>query len=84
MLFPGGAVYPIILQSLFTNVGFSWGVRISGLVSSLICGISSLMVSSIYIQKKAAGPYFDISTVADIRFALLATGSVFVVLGESL
>jgi hypothetical protein len=54
------------------------GVRISGFVSSVICAIASLMVSSPFIQKKA-GPYF----VADkLRFALLATGSVFVALGE--
>ena len=79
--FPGGVVYPIILQSLFARVGFSWGVRISGLVSSVICTISTLMVSSLFIQKKS-GPYFDIGTIVDIRFALLATGSAFVVLGE--
>ena len=79
--FPGGAVYPIILQFLFDTVGFSWGVRISGLVSSVICGTATLMVSSLFIQRKA-GPYFDISTIADIRFALLAVGSAFVALGE--
>ena len=39
------------------------------------------MVSSLFTQKKA-GPYFDISTIADIRFAFLATGSAFVTLGE--
>ena len=80
--FPGGVVYPIILQSLFAKVGFCWGIRISGLVSSVICAIATLMVSSLFIQKKA-GLYFDFSTIADIRFAFLATGSVFVVLGES-
>jgi hypothetical protein len=71
----------MIIQSLFSKVGFSWGVRISGLVSSLICAIATLMVSSLFIQKKA-GPYFNISTIADIRFAFLATGSAFVALGE--
>ena len=79
--FPGGVVYPIILQSLFVHVGFGWGVRISGLVSSVICAISTLMVSSLFIQRKSA-PYFDISALTDIRFALLATGSAFVLLGE--
>jgi hypothetical protein len=39
------------------------------------------MVSSLFVQKKA-GPYFDISTMTDIRFVLLATGSAFVALGE--
>ena len=79
--FPGGVAYPIILQSLFAKVGFSWGVRISGLVSGVICTIATLIVSSLFNQTKA-GPYFDISTIADIRFAFLATGSAFVVFGE--
>lgn len=79
--FPGGVVYPIALQFLFAKVGFSWGVRISGLVSSVMCAIATLMVSSLFIQKKT-GPYFDINTIADTRFALLAIGSVFVALGE--
>ena len=74
-------VYPIILENLFAKVGFSWGVRISGLVSSAICAIATLMVSSLFIQKKS-GPYFDIRTILDIRFALLATGNAFVVLGK--
>jgi hypothetical protein len=39
------------------------------------------MVSSVFTQKKT-GPYFDISTIADIRFAFLAIGSTFVALGE--
>ena len=80
-LFPGGVVYPIVLECLFSKVGFSWGVRISGLVSAVICAIATLMVSSLFTQRKT-GPYFDIRTLADIRFALLATGSIFVLLGE--
>ena len=80
-LFPGGVVYPIVLECLFSKVGFSWGVRISGLVSAVICAIATLMVSSLFTQRKTA-PYFDIRTLADIRFALLATGSIFVLLGE--
>ena len=48
---PGGVLYPIrvVLQSLFAKVGFSWGVtsRTAGLVSSLICAIATLMVSSL-------------------------------------
>lgn len=77
----GGVVYPIILQSLFTKVGFSWGVRISGLVSSLICAVATSMVSSRFTGQKKAGPYFDINTISDARFVLLATGSAFVALG---
>lgn len=78
----GGVVYPIILQALFAKVGFGWGVRISGLVSGVLCAMATLMVSSLFTQKKT-GPYFDIKTIADLRFAFLAAGSFFVALGES-
>jgi len=76
----GGVIYPIILQALFDKIGFGWGVRISGLVSTVLCIMATLMVSSLFGQKKP-GPYFDINTIADARFALLALGSVFVALG---
>jgi MFS family permease len=39
------------------------------------------MVSTLFRQKKT-GPYFDINTITDARFALLATGGAFVALGE--
>ncbi|KDR77522.1 hypothetical protein GALMADRAFT_406904 [Galerina marginata CBS 339.88] len=76
----GGVVYPIVLQRLFEKIGFGWGVRISGLVSGVGCVIATLMVSSMSAQKKP-GPYFDVKTIADARFVLLAIGSCFVALG---
>lgn len=79
---PGGVVYPILLQSLFAKVGFAWGVRISGLISGVGYMTATLMVSSLFGQKKS-GPYFNFKTIADARFALLAAGSSFVALGES-
>jgi len=39
------------------------------------------MVSSLSREKKP-GPYFDVKTIMDVRFALLAVGSCFVALGE--
>ncbi|PPQ80776.1 hypothetical protein CVT25_001913 [Psilocybe cyanescens] len=76
----GGVVYPIMLQGLFERVGFGWGARISGLVSGVGCVVATLMVSSLSAQKKP-GPYFDIKTIADASFLLLAIGSCFVALG---
>ncbi|KAJ3502276.1 hypothetical protein NLJ89_g8964 [Agrocybe chaxingu] len=76
----GGVVYPIMLQRLFETVGFGWGVRISGLISGVGCALATLMTTSLSAQKKPA-PYFDLKTIADVRFALLAAGSCFVALG---
>ncbi|KAF4621798.1 hypothetical protein D9613_012085 [Agrocybe pediades] len=75
----GGVVYPVVLQGLFSRVGFGWGVRISGLVSGVGCVAATIMVSSLSLPKKP-GPYFDIKTVADRKFLLLAAGSFFVAL----
>ena len=77
----GGVVYPIILQRLFEHIGFAWGVRISGLASGVACIAATMMVTSLSRQKKP-GPYFDVKTIADLRFALLAIGSCFVALGK--
>ncbi|KIM36537.1 hypothetical protein M413DRAFT_78073 [Hebeloma cylindrosporum] len=76
----GGVVYPIIFQRLFEHIGFAWGVRISGLASGVACIAATMMVTSLSRQKKP-GPYFDVKTITDLRFALLAAGSCFVALG---
>ncbi|KAF7320498.1 Monocarboxylate permease-like protein [Mycena chlorophos] len=41
----GGVMYPIMLQRLFEQYGFAWGVRISGLVSGVICCIALATVT---------------------------------------
>lgn len=79
--FTGGVAYPIMLQRLFERVGFAWGVRISGLVSGVGCVVATLMISSLSAKKKP-GPYFDIKTISDAKFILLAIGSCFVALGK--
>lgn len=73
-------MYPIALRGLFSRVGFGWGVRISGLVSGVGCVAAIIMVSSLSAQRKP-GPYFDVKTVADSKFLLLAAGGCFVALG---
>ncbi|KAF8955854.1 MFS general substrate transporter [Flammula alnicola] len=76
----GGVVYPVMIQGLLEHIGFGWGVRIIGLVSGVGCIAAILMVTSLSSQRKP-DPCFDIKTIADARFALLAAGSCFVALG---
>ncbi|TFK38946.1 major facilitator superfamily domain-containing protein [Crucibulum laeve] len=76
----GGVVYPIMLQKLFQEVGFGWGVRVSGLVSAAGCIAATLCVSSRSSDRKSK-PCFDIKTLIDTPFALLAAGSCLVALG---
>ncbi|KAJ6549934.1 MFS general substrate transporter [Mycena capillaripes] len=77
----GGVMYPIMLERLFQLVGFGWGVRISGLLSGVVCCIAIATVTR-YAPPKPRGATCSISELfTDSRFVLLATGSCFVALG---
>ncbi|KAJ7121840.1 MFS general substrate transporter [Mycena crocata] len=77
----GGVMYPIMLQRLFQHVGFGWGVRISGLISGIVCCIAIATVTR-YAPPKQRGATCKLSeTFRDSRFTLLAAGSSFVALG---
>ncbi|KAF7298577.1 Monocarboxylate permease-like protein [Mycena indigotica] len=87
----GGVMYPIMLQRLFERYGFAWGVRISGLVSGVLCCIA-LMTVTRYTPpttkqfpvdglpyRRGAGTVM--SSFRDARFLLLAAGAALVALG---
>ncbi|KAF7366177.1 MFS general substrate transporter [Mycena venus] len=77
----GGVMYPIMLQRLFQLVGFGWGVRISGLMSGVVCCIAIATVTR-YAPPKQHGATCKLSeTFKDSRFVLLAGGSSLVALG---
>ncbi|KAJ7882538.1 MFS general substrate transporter [Mycena olivaceomarginata] len=77
----GGVMYPIMLQRLFQLVGFGWGVRISGLLSGVVCCIAILTVTR-HAPPKQRGATCKLSeTFRDSRFVLLAAGSSLVALG---
>lgn len=79
MLQIGGVVFPVLLQHLFESVGFSWGVRISGLLSLVGCAIATICVTR--ITQKMSDCHFDVKAIFDIRFTLLVVGSFLVALG---
>ncbi|KAJ7822973.1 MFS general substrate transporter [Mycena olivaceomarginata] len=77
----GGVMYPVMLQRLFQLVGFGWGVRISGLLSGVLCCIAIATVTR-YAPPKQRGATCKLSeTLRDSRFVLLAAGSCLVALG---
>ncbi|KAJ7598827.1 MFS general substrate transporter [Mycena floridula] len=41
----GGVMYPIVLQRLFNQVGFAWGVRITGFIGLALCLVSVACVT---------------------------------------
>lgn len=80
-LFIGGVVFPIMMQPLFERIGFGWGIRTIALVGGVGCTAATLMVTCLSAKKKP-GPYFDVTTISDSKFILLAVGSCFVALGQ--
>lgn len=74
-------MYPPMLQHLFVEVGFGWGVRISGLVGTVCCLVAVATVTNVPTGHKCA-PSVSLRTVIDTPFLLLAGGGCFVALGE--
>ncbi|KAK7453405.1 hypothetical protein VKT23_011670 [Stygiomarasmius scandens] len=89
----GGVLYPLLLRSLFEHVGFGWTMRIIALISLVLCGIATIMVSSPEKStglKNVPGKDKDCSAFSrclrvfglnDSRFLLLILGSCLVALG---
>lgn len=73
-----------MLQRLFQQIGFSWSVRATGLVSGVGCGISVLTVTANVFagQKSKGSSSFGGPIYKDGCFILLAAGSFFVALGD--
>lgn len=70
-----------MLRYLFNKVGFGWAVRISSLMSAVLCGVAILTVRLRHPINKKAGIVLEVRTIKDRRFLLLASGSFFVCLG---
>ncbi|KAL0960544.1 hypothetical protein HGRIS_005582 [Hohenbuehelia grisea] len=78
----GGFIYPIMLEHLFTKVGFGWGVRVSGLMSGVCSLLAVLTVTRRRpLEDPAPRPWIDFAMLKDCRFLFLTAGSCFVALG---
>ncbi|KAI1790846.1 MFS general substrate transporter [Ganoderma leucocontextum] len=81
----GGTVYPILLEYLFVNVGFAWGVRVSAIICFVFCTTATITVTSGIPPEKAsakgAAPWLDLRALKDPKFALLVIGSCFMAFG---
>lgn len=75
---PGGVCYPIILHRLFQQVGFGWGVRVSGFVSGVGCVVATILTTNLPQPIKAGA---SLKVALDSRFALLTAGSCLIALG---
>ncbi|KAI9061796.1 MFS general substrate transporter [Trametes sanguinea] len=79
----GGTVYPVLLQFLFSRIGFSYGLRVSALLCFVLCTAATLTVTSRIApgRVQTSAPWLDLHSLRDSRFLLLVIGSCFVSFG---
>lgn len=70
-----------MLRYLFDTLGFGWAVRISALMTAVLCVVAVLIVKPRRSVSKKARLVPDMRTIKDPRFLLLVLGSFFVCLG---
>ncbi|KAG6336860.1 hypothetical protein ID866_2218 [Astraeus odoratus] len=78
----GGVIYPLMFRSLFSTVGFGWGVRVSAIQSAILGAAAILTVTTRpELVDKPPRSLIDTSLATDRRFLLLVVGSFFVCFG---
>ncbi|KAL1705753.1 major facilitator superfamily domain-containing protein [Schizophyllum commune] len=77
----GGVIFPIMLERLFSKIGFAWTLRIVGLFNAAGCLLAWLLVSSPATVKKEMRPIFDDTTFRDKKYVLLVAGSCLISFG---
>ncbi|KAL1733436.1 major facilitator superfamily domain-containing protein [Schizophyllum commune] len=78
----GGVIFPIMLERLFSRIGFAWTLRVVGLFNAAGCLLAWLLISSRTMAKKeVTRPLFDHTIFKDYKYVLLVAGSCLVSCG---
>lgn len=89
----GGTLWPLLLQALYTSVGFSWGIRIVGLIC-LVAQVALVVLVKLRFRRKLTPVeleleakirqlvyqtkfFFDLSAFRDWSFTFLVLGVFF-------
>ncbi|KAF2753139.1 MFS general substrate transporter [Pseudovirgaria hyperparasitica] len=73
----GGVVYPLMLQRLFTEIGFAWATRVLALIFLVSCIMANLLIRSRLPPKPGSSVMPDVRIFRDLSFALTTTGVYF-------
>ena len=71
----GGIVFPLMLQSLFTRVGFEWATRASGFLFLFLLAIANLLIRSRLPPKPLTkgNILLDLNMFKNGKFAIVTT-----------
>ncbi|KAM9894782.1 hypothetical protein OXX69_011252 [Metschnikowia pulcherrima] len=86
----GGTIWPLILQALYSSVGFAWAIRIVGAIAVCLSASSVILVKSRFTSQKTRSSFvaetkakrlaasmsnhLDLSPFRDSRFTALVSG----------
>ncbi|KAI1258981.1 major facilitator superfamily transporter [Xylariaceae sp. FL1019] len=70
----GGIVFPLMLQALFSKVGWAWAIRALGFLSLVLLIPSNIFVKKRLKAPKNLSPHPDIRIFKDPAFLLLTIG----------
>ncbi|KAK7544946.1 major facilitator superfamily domain-containing protein [Phyllosticta citribraziliensis] len=71
----GGVIFPLMLQSLFPKVGFSWACRYLGFIFLFLCVVDQLLIRSRLPPKPGSTLWPDFTILRDPSFALVTVGT---------
>ncbi|KAJ6008251.1 hypothetical protein N7540_012227 [Penicillium herquei] len=70
----GGIMFPLILKTTLSRLGWGWAVRIIGFIFIVFLGIGNLCVRSRFPSKKRSGT-IDLQCFTDSRFIWITAGA---------
>ena len=73
----GGIVFPLMLQKLFSSVGFAWATRILAMVMLVLVTIANLLIRSRLPPKAGGSVWPDFQIFRNIPFALTTASTFF-------
>lgn len=74
----GGVLFPLMLQKLFTNLGWAWGLRIQGFIFLILVIIANLLIRSRLPPKVGGSVMPDFKILRSPALALVTAGTYFV------
>jgi MFS family permease len=70
----GGIVYPLILQTLIPQIGFSWATKVIGLTSLFLCIFANLFIKGRLPPSPSANAWPDVRILARLDFSITVLG----------
>lgn len=72
-----------MFRQIFPLVGFGWGIRISGFIDLVLCGVALYSITTRQPVQKEPKPWFALDTLNNRNYILVVLASVFISFGTT-